>query len=63
MKKRDNAPAAAVATCEETIEKLLAVREPFYAEADITLEYAPMSPMRAVDRIMAELAGMGYANP
>ncbi len=59
VKKRDNRPLLQGGDVKETIEKLLAVREPFYAEADITLEYSDESHHGAVDRIMAELRARG----
>jgi shikimate kinase len=43
----------------ETLEKLLAIREPVYALADITLECADESHQSAVDRIVAALRERG----
>jgi shikimate kinase len=59
VKKRDNRPLLQDGDVKETIERLLSVREPFYAEADITLEYNDESHHGAVDRIIAELRARG----
>jgi len=55
VKKRDNRPLLQNGDVKDTIEKLLAMREPFYAEADMILEYSDDSHHGGVDRIMAEL--------
>ena len=59
VKKRDTRPLLQNGDPRETIEKLLAIREPFYAQADITLECADESHHSAVDRIVAVLRERG----
>jgi shikimate kinase len=58
VKKRDTRPLLQ-GDSKEIIEKLLAVREPVYAQADITLECADESHNSAVDRILAALRERG----
>ena len=55
VKKRDTRPLLKDGDIKETIEKLLAVREPVYALADITLDCDEDSHASAVDRILAVL--------
>jgi shikimate kinase len=59
VKKRDTRPLLQGGDPKETIEKLLAVREPVYAQADITLECVDESHHSAVDRIIAVLRERG----
>ena len=59
VKKRDTRPLLQSGDPRETIEKLLAIREPVYAQADITLECADESHHSAVDRIVAALRERG----
>ena len=59
VKKRDTRPLLQDGDLRETIEKLLAIREPVYAQADITLECADESHHSAVDRILAALRERG----
>ncbi len=59
VKKRDTRPLLRNGDPRETIEKLLAIREPVYAQADITLECADESHHSAVDRIVAALRERG----
>jgi shikimate kinase len=59
IKKRDTRPLLQSGDPKETIEKLLAVREPVYALADITLECIDESHHSAVDRIIAALRERG----
>ncbi len=59
VKKRDTRPLLQSGDPRETIEKLLAIREPVYAQADITLECADESHHSAVDRIVAALQERG----
>ena len=59
VKKRDTRPLLQDGDPKETIEKLLAVREPVYAQADIILECADESHHSAVDRILAALRERG----
>ena len=59
VKKRDTRPLLQGGDPKETIEKLLAIREPVYAEADITLECVDESHGAAMDRILAALRERG----
>ena len=59
VNKRDTRPLLQDGDPREIIEKLLAVREPVYAEADITLECADESHHSAVDRILTALRERG----
>jgi shikimate kinase len=59
VKKRDTRPLLRNGDLKETIEKLLAVREPVYAEADMTLEYADETHSGALDGIIEALAARG----
>jgi shikimate kinase len=59
VKKRDTRPLLQSGDPLATIEALLAIREPVYAEADITLECADESHHSAVDRILAALRERG----
>jgi shikimate kinase len=55
VKKRDTRPLLRNGDLKETIEKLLAIREPVYAEADMTLEYDEDSHSGALDSILEAL--------
>jgi shikimate kinase len=59
VKKRDTRPLLRDGDLKETIEKLLAVREPVYAEADMTLEYDDETHTSALDGIMDALTARG----
>jgi shikimate kinase len=59
VRKRDTRPLLKGGDLRKTMEKLLAEREPVYAEADITLECADESHQNAVDRVMAALKERG----
>ena len=59
VKKRDTRPLLRGGDLKETIEKLLAIREPVYAEADMTLDYEDGSHGDAMDRILDALAARG----
>jgi len=59
VKKRDTRPLLRNRDLKETIEKLLQVREPVYAEADMTLEYDDESHSGALDSIMEALTARG----
>jgi shikimate kinase len=59
VKKRDTRPLLRRGDQKETIEKLLAVREPVYAEADMTLEYDDETHSSALDGIIEALAARG----
>jgi len=59
VKKRDTRPLLRGGDLKETIEKLLAVREPVYAEADMTLEYDDESHSSALDSILEALTAQG----
>lgn len=59
VRKRDNRPLLQNGDLTQTIEKLLAVREPVYAEADITLELTDESHHSAVERIVTALRERG----
>src|ERR1700761_9064355 len=59
VKKRDTRPLLQNGDPRETLQKLLAIREPVYAQADITLECADESHQSAVDRIVAALRERG----
>ena len=60
VKKRDTRPLLRNADLKQTIEKLLQVREPVYAEADMTLEYDDESHSGALDSIMEALTARGF---
>ena len=55
VKKKNTRPLLKDRDPKETLEKLLALREPVYAEADITLECPDESQQSALERILAEL--------
>lgn len=59
VKKRDTRPLLRGGDVKETIEKLLASREPVYAEADMTLDYEDGSHAHAMDRILEALTAQG----
>ncbi len=59
VKKRDTRPLLRNGDLKETIEKLLAIREPVYAEADMTLEYDEDTHSGALDSIMEALTARG----
>lgn len=59
VKKKNTRPLLKGKDPKETIEKLLAAREPFYALADITLECPDESHHSALERILAELRQRG----
>ena len=59
LKKRDTRPLLQEGDPRATIEKLLAIREPVYAQADITLECADESHQSAVERILTALRERG----
>jgi shikimate kinase len=59
VKKRDTRPLLRNGDLKETIEKLLQVREPVYAEADMTLEYDDETHAGALDGIINALAAQG----
>lgn len=61
VKKKDTRPLLKGKDAKETIEKLLVVREPFYAMADLTLECPDESHQSALERILAELRERGLA--
>jgi shikimate kinase len=55
VKKRDSRPLLKDGNMRETLEKLLAAREPVYAQADLVVECADGPHGAMVDRITAEL--------
>jgi shikimate kinase len=55
VKKRDTRPLLRNGDPKETLEKLLAVREPFYAQADIVLECKDESHQAPLEQILAVL--------
>ena len=59
VKKKDTRPLLKGRDPKQTIEALLAVREPIYAEADITLECPDESHHSALERMLAELRERG----
>jgi shikimate kinase len=59
VKKRDSRPLLKNGNMRETLENLLAVREPVYAQADLTVECADGPHGVMVDRITAELLARG----
>ena len=59
VKKRDTRPLLRDGDVKKTIENLLKEREPFYAQADITLECGDESQHSAVDQIVAALRERG----
>ena len=61
VKKRDTRPLLRGGDPKAIIERLLAEREPVYAEADITLECADESHTSALERILTELHQRGLA--
>ena len=56
VKKRDTRPLLKDGDMRETMERLLAIREPVYATADLTIESAEEPHGAAIDRIVEELA-------
>ena len=59
VKKRDTRPLLKGGDPRAILEKLLVVREPVYAEADITLECVDESHSGALERILAVLRERG----
>ena len=59
VKKKNTRPLLKDGDPRETLERLLAVREPFYAMADITLECLDESQQSAMEHIRAELRQRG----
>jgi shikimate kinase len=59
VKKRDTRPLLNNPDPAGTLEKLLAARAPFYAEADMMLETADEPHAAALDKIVAALAAHG----
>ncbi len=55
VKKRDTRPLLRNGDPKETLERLLAVREPFYAQADIVLECKDESHQAPLEQILAAL--------
>jgi shikimate kinase len=52
-------PLLATPNPRETLEKLLAVREPFYAQADLTIESADEFHTVLVDKVVDALTSHG----
>lgn len=61
--RRDNRPLLKTEDPRGTMEKLLAAREPFYAEADMTVDSVDGPHAATVDRIVAALTEHGIYNP
>jgi shikimate kinase len=59
VKKKDTRPLLKGRDPKQTIEALLAVREPVYAQADIILECPDESHQSALERMLAELRERG----
>jgi shikimate kinase len=59
VKKKSTRPLLRNGDPRETLEKLLALREPFYALADITLECPDESQQSALERLRTELRQRG----
>jgi len=59
VKKRDSRPLLKEGDMRATMERLLAIREPVYATADMVLESADEPHGAAVDRIIAALREHG----
>jgi shikimate kinase len=59
VKKRDTRPLLRDGDLKDTIEKLLAIREPVYAEADMTLDYDDGSHTSTMDEIVDALTARG----
>jgi shikimate kinase len=59
VKKRDTRPLLRGGDLKETIEKLLVMREPVYAEADMILEYEDGSHASTMDKIVSALTTRG----
>ncbi|HEY5347795.1 MAG TPA: shikimate kinase, partial [Rhizomicrobium sp.] len=55
VKRRDNRPLLKNGDLEETVKRLLAEREPTYAEADMILESIDEPHGAVVERIVAAL--------
>ena len=59
VKKKDTRPLLKGRDPKQTIEALLALREPVYAQADITLECPDESHQSALEQILVELRQRG----
>lgn len=59
VRKRDTRPLLKDGDMRATMERLLAIREPVYATADMTLESADEPHGAPVERIMAALREKG----
>jgi shikimate kinase len=62
VRKRETRPLLNNGDMRGTLEKLLAAREPVYAEADMILETADEPHAVAIDKIVAALAANGLWN-
>jgi shikimate kinase len=58
-KRRDTRPLLREGDPKETLERLLAVREPIYAQADLTVDSAEGPHNQSVDKIINALRGAG----
>jgi shikimate kinase len=63
VKKRETRPLLKEGDMRQTMERLLAVREPVYAQADMILESIEEPHGVSVDRIVTALAERGLAGP
>jgi shikimate kinase len=61
--RRDSRPLLKSGNAREKLERLLAEREPFYAQANVVIDAANGPHGVAVERILAALAGMGVVDP
>ena len=59
VRKRDTRPLLKDGDMRQTMERLLAVREPVYALADMTLDSVEEPHGTTVDRVVAALADLG----
>jgi shikimate kinase len=63
VERRNTRPLLKGGNAREKLERLLAEREPFYAQADIVIDAANGPHVVAVDRIVAALSGTGIIDP
>ncbi len=61
VQRRDNRPLLRAGDPRETLERLLAERTPFYAEADMIVESDDGPHTQGVDRIVAALKDRGVS--
>jgi shikimate kinase len=63
VRRRDTRPLLKSGNAREKLERILAEREPFYAQANVVIDAANGPHAVAVERILTALAEMGVLDP